>query len=549
MTCHRSSGRIIGLAALTVTGCGAAVDRADAPTTFDPSTTGTTIESSTTTEAGADASASSSASGATTDDTDGGGIKLDVGTFPDLGGGAVPPNCENIDEFPATSVGCEFYGVQVPSFGSPLPYGISVGNPGDETAHVAIEDMRGPGGTLRTIVNVEVPPHGSVMTEINGQGGVLAGENHVVGAALNERAAFRVTSDVPVTAMQIFPVGGGPSHVAEASLLLPVNSLDTAYISLGYPQIHGNAGFTVVVAIEDATSVQTTQGDVMLDQFDAWNYASGSDATGFFLSADKPVAVFSGADCVLIPGLPWYACDHIEEQVIPLSAWGTEYVGPRHPHRVPAINPTPETVYWRVVAAADGTTITLEPPVAGNNGVIELAFLGEHYEFDTTQSFVASSDDPFMLVQYMSGCYNVITETAQPSTCAQGATGDPYMMQMVPVEQWLTSLPFLTDYSYPRDFVTIVREAGTDVWLECLGDVPDGHFTPIPGTSYEVGHVDLDIEGQDGGEGNCVDGEQYLTATGPVGVLVGGVDWATSYGYPGGLSLGGLWTPPHTPPG
>jgi hypothetical protein len=536
------------LSAITTLGCGSTTERDEALTTFvDPSTGGTTSASGSATEASG--ASASGASAGDTDATEGGGLKLDVGTFPDLDGGAVPPSCDNIDEFPATSVGCEFYGAQVPSNSSPLPYGISVGNPGDEVAHVAIEDMRGPGGTLRTIANVEVPPHGSVMTEINGQGGVLAGESHMVGPALNEHAAFRVTSNIPVTAMQIFPVGGGPSHVAEASLLLPVNALDTAYISLGYPQIHGAAGFTVVVAIEDATTVQTTQGDVMLDQFDAWNYDSGSDATGFFVSADKPVAVFSGADCVLVPGLPWYACDHIEEQVIPLSAWGTEYVGPRHPHRVPAINPAPETVYWRVVAAADAMTITLDPPVAGNNGFVELAMLGEHYEFETTQSFVASSDQPFMLVQYMSGCYNVITQTAQPSTCAQGATGDPYMMQMVPVEQWLTSLPFLTDYSYPRDFVIIAREAGTNVWLECLGDVPDDHFTAIPGTSYEVGWVDLDIEGQEGGEGNCVDGEQYLTATAPVGVLVGGVDWATSYGYPGGLSLGELWTPPHTPPG
>src|SRR5690606_31463607 len=99
-----------------------------------------------------------------------------------------------------------------------------------------------------------------------------------------------------------------------------------------------------------------------------------------------------------------------------------------------------------------------------------------------------------------------------------------------------------------RDFVMIMREAGTEVTLECLGVVSDDHFTAIPGTNFEVGHVDLDIAGN-GGEGSCVDGEQFLTATAPVGVLVGGVDWATSYGYPGGLSLGVLWAPPSEPPG
>src|SRR4029434_5527996 len=112
-----------------------------------------------------------------------------------------------------------------------------------------------------------------------------------------------------------------------------------------------------------------------------------------------------------------------------------------------------------------------------------------------------------------------------------------YMIQVTPIEQWLTSLPFLTDTSYPRDFVMLMREQGTEITLDCLGVVPADHFTAIAGTPYEVGYVDLDIAGM-GGEGNCVDGEQFLSASAPIGVLVGGVDWATSYGYPGGMSLG-----------
>ena len=30
-------------------------------------------------------------------------------------------------------------------------------------------------------------------------------------------------------------------------------------------------------------------------------------------------------------------------------------------------------------------------------------------------------------------------------------SGDPFMAQTVPVEQWLTATPFLTDTSYPSD--------------------------------------------------------------------------------------------------
>jgi hypothetical protein len=479
-----------------------------------------------------------------------GGTKFDMAEPPDAGdegGMGIPPNCDNIDDFPATSVGCEFFAVQVPSYGSELPYGIAVGNPTLEVATVTIEDMRGPGNTLRQITTFNLQPTESLLTAINGNGGLLGGSHMVSAPGLHGLAAFRVTSDVPVTAMQLFPVGGGPSHVSEASMLLPVNALDQSYIAASWDAFSGGqSGFVIVVAIEDATTVLTDQGDYMLDAFDAWHFSSGVDGTGFFVGADKPVAVFSGIDCTMIPELPWYACDHIEEQMFPLSAWGTHYVGARHPHRVPGINPQPEEVFWRVIAAVDNTTITLEPPVAGAQ--IQLAQVGDWFEFGSTVSFEANGNQPFLLVQYMSGCYNVIAGTGQSSNCDQGATGDPYMLQAVPVEQWLTQLPFLTDTSYPRDFVTIIREQGTEVSLDCLGVVSADHFTAIPNTIYEVGQVDLDIAGN-GGEGNCVDGAQFLTADQPVGVLVGGVDWATSYGYPGGLSLNALWEPPTDPQG
>ena len=76
----------------------------------------------------------------------------------------------------------------------------------------------------------------------------------------------------------------------------------------------------------------------------------------------------------------------------------------------------------------------------------------------------------------MSGCYNVIKDTPQPNSCNQGPTGDPYMIQMPPVEQWLTALPFLTDTSYPRDYVTIIRETGTQ---GRAGRIKKDYFTDL----------------------------------------------------------------------
>ncbi len=496
-------------------------------------------------------STASSGSAKTTDSSAGDGTKgpiFDVAPNIDLGG--EPPielTCANIVDYPATGVGCEFYGADLPILqNSGWPYGIGVGNPGQVAATVVIEDMRGPGGALREITTVMLAAGESTLVSVNGTGGVLDEQDHVVVPGANAMAAFHVRSDVPITAMQINPVGGGPSHVSEASLLLPVNSLGTSYFAIGYQPISlstGN-GYVAVVGTEDGTTITTTGGTATIDAYDVQVFAT-EDPTGFFVGSDAPVAVFSGSRCSNIPeGV--VACDHLQEQVMPASAWGTKYVGARHPARITTSNNSPEPVFWRVVAGVDDTTIALNPPVAGAEIVLSTA--GSYFEFSTAESFLAEGDHPFMLVQYMSSCRNVVPAPLNPdSPCDEPQTGDPSMIQMPPVDQWIGALPFLTDTSYPRDFAVFIREKGTTVDLACLGVVPDDHFTAIPGTMYEVGSVDLDAFG--GGEGACVDGAQYVSASAPIGVLVGGVDWATSYGYPGGLSFTGLWDPPTVPPG
>jgi hypothetical protein len=300
-----------------------------------------------------------------------------------------------------------------------------------------------------------------------------------------------------------------------------------------------------VVGIQDGTTITSSGGTATVDAFDVHVFEP-SEATGFFVGADQPVAVFSGTTCSFVPS-DQFACDHLEEQVVPAATWGTKYVGARHPIRYTASNDAPEPVYWRVMAGEDNTVIDLVPPVAGMSS-ITIASAGEFVEFNTPDSFVAESDKAFMLVQYMGGCRTVTPVPLDNSSpCNEPATGDPWMIQIPPVSQWLAELPFVTDTSYPRDFVVITREVGTTVTLDCLGVVDDSHFSPIPGTEYEVGYVDLDAPG--GGEGACVDGEQFLSASAPVGIYVGGLDWATSYGYPGGLSFDELWVPPEMPPG
>lgn len=181
----------------------------------------------------------------------------------------------------------------------------------------------------------------------------------------------------------------------------------------------------------------------------------------------------------------------------------------------------------------------------GIGNEFQISEAGAFYEFQVPHDFRLTADKPFMLTQYMSGCRSV----SGPEGCGQSGSGvpsgDPYMAQVVPVEQWLTVAPFLTDTSYPRDFVVVTRQVGTEVELACLGRLEDDRFERIEGTPFEVARIDLDIVA---GEGACRDGAQFITSDQPVGIMVGGVDTAASYGYPGGMGLRPLWVPPQTPP-
>jgi hypothetical protein len=490
--------------------------------------------------------------------TDTGEPKLDVGA-PD--GEDLPPDCEDLDELEPSSLGCRFYAFDTYLYGdaSWRPFGVSVGNPWPVPAVVTIEDNRGPG--LREIVTLEVEPYASELIKINGDRGILDLEDHgIFEPGLNIAGAFRITTDIPTTVMQMNPIGGGASAVSDASLLLPLVALDSSYIALGYESAAGSMpGWVDIIATEDGTTVTSPQGVEVLDEFDILHLSypktdnTSGDVTGVRVDADKPVAVFSGSRCAFVPEDQTGFCDHLEEQLFPLATWGTQYVGGRPPPRLPELHPDdPERVVWRVVAAVDGAQITLQPPVAGQNGVINLTAAGDFFEFSTIENFVATSDDePFMLTQYMTGCMDVHVGNG---VCfeAYEASGDPYMIQMVPVDQWLDKVPFMTDTSYPRDFAVFTREVGTEIVLDCLGPIPDDHFVLIPGTDFEVGHVNLDwrdrsdphIDPDPDGEGDCVDGQQYAASDAPVGLFVGGVDFAASYGYPAGMGLKPTWTPP-----
>ena len=69
--------------------------------------------------------------------------------------------------------------------------------------------------------------------------------------------------------------------------------------------------------------------NVMLNQGQTYQLintsAAPADLSGSLVTSDKPVAVFGGHQCANVPSGATF-CDHIEEEMPPVSTWGKTFV-------------------------------------------------------------------------------------------------------------------------------------------------------------------------------------------------------------------------------
>jgi hypothetical protein len=103
---------------------------------------------------------------------------------------------------------------------------------------------------------------------------------------------------------------------------------------------------------------------------------------------------------------------------------------------------------------------------------------------------------------------------------------------MVAVEQYRNDYVFLVDDSYTQDFAKLVRPAGEEVIVECLGPVPDDRWTAIGNSMWESAVIDMNP-----GEAMCTTGTNQASSAEGFGLIVSGQATFTSYAYPGGLAL------------
>jgi PKD repeat protein len=320
---------------------------------------------------------------------------------------------------------------------------------------------------------------------------------------------IHLTSEKPVNIYAL----NWSQNSADVAVIYPVGSLGTEYFAMCYyPDIdlvdpvtgNGRNSEFLIVASEDSTLVEITPSrvtdknspkdstfSVLLNKGQVYQVQSQNivgthiegqgDLTGSYISANKPVAFYSGSLSTRIP--TGQCCwDHLYEQIPPLHSWGLEYY----------LTPlkTREQDRYRIMAAQNNTTlfITGRTPVTLQRGEFEEVVV---YHNDPKRLL---ADKPVMVAQF--------SQSRNVDTDFTGGDGDPFMIILSPVNQSRNEAIFVAYKSPELDiegyegitkyFVNIVTPT-SEIENIRLNDEPvETEFQTLPGNLYSFAQIQID---------------------------------------------------------
>jgi hypothetical protein len=410
------------------------------------------------------------------------------------------------------------------------PFAIVVSNPNGFAVEVALETEAG------MVQRMPVEP-GALRTIYPQQMGV---PNRSVDHSGVSTTAYKLTSDAPVVAYQFNPLDNEGVFSNDGSLLVPRHAFDVGYYAMTWetmrlrPDHHDYNGYVSVVAWTDGTEVEVTpSADVRagtggfqainagqtrtftLDAFEVLNLeATGTaDLTGTHVRAtdpEKTVGVYAGHEAVFIKSKASTTCcaDHLEEMMFPTSTWGKEYAIARSQSRG-----MQEKDALRIIAQADGTTVSFAPAVTGSCPTLDA---GEFCTVDIGGDTVVSASNPVMVGHYLKS-------VIEGSILGSSGTGDPDLALAVPTEQFRSSYTFLVPQEYQKQFISVVAGAGNNVTLD--GTDISSELAPFGDGTWAGGRIMVQP------------GPHTLSCTEGCGLEVYGYSSAVSYMFAGGLDL------------
>jgi hypothetical protein len=336
---------------------------------------------------------------------------------------------------------------------------------------------------------------------------------------VTENKGIHVTAEQPVT---VYGLNDFP-FTTDAYTGLPTDVIGDSYTVLAFGAgLGGNSEFAVV-ASQNHTTVTITPSvtagplgelpagvpfKVSLEageEYQLQAFVNPEDLTGTKVTSSAPVSVFGGQQCANVPSNAYFACDTMVEQDFPEATWGSSFL-------TEPLKTRSNGDDFEMAADASGTEISL------NGSHLVTLNAGEHYAQEIEGASEITSSKPIELAQYSN------------SSSYDGTTGDPFMINIPPYDQFETGYTITT----PVESETVFTN-----YLNLV--VPDSEvgLVKLDGTAISAG--EYNTIGTSGFEGVQVDispGSHVLTGNGqPFGAFVYGFSEYNGYGYAGGFSL------------
>ncbi len=405
------------------------------------------------------------------------------------------------------------------------------------------------------------------------------------GSTLSGRA-YRLTSIHPIVAYQFNPLENSGVFSNDASLLLPTSALDDRYVVLSWPQTVSDtddpltdmdddrkAFLTIVGTVAETTVTVTLKTPVSpiperpgleievnvpfettLGRYEVLNLETDdfrSDFTGSIVEATAPVAVYAGLESADVPYFDTLSerlccADHLEEQMMPLSALGWRYAGVLSPPRTEAVDAAGgdvaqvvEPEWFRILAVEPGLTnveTTLPAPFAATS-LVE----GEYWDLRVEEDFLVEADHRIAVGQFQASQEVTGIPSALPG-------GDPAFTFVPPLEQWRNEYVFLTPDKYAFDYMMVIAPEDARVFWDGGYMPPECVVTQLPDRAFDVYKCQLSFpiitdeldpvtERRLIEHVNQADGVHTITADAPVGLFIWGFDAFVSYAYAGGTDV------------
>jgi hypothetical protein len=344
---------------------------------------------------------------------------------------------------------------------------------------------------------------------------------------VTEDKGIHVTAGAPVTVYGL----NDESFTTDAYTGLPTDVTGDSYTVLAFGSgLGGNSEFSIVASQNHTTVTITpsvTSGplgelpagvpyNVSLEageEYQLQAFSNPEDLTGTKVTSTAPVSVFGGQQCANIPENSYYACDLVVEQNFPESTWGTSFLTEPLKTRTGGDD-------FEMAADQSGTEIKL------NGAPLVTLNAGEHYAREIEGASEITSSKPIELAQYSN------------SSSYDGTTGDPFMINIPPYQQFETGYTITTPVNSETVFENYVNLVVPDAEV---GSVEiDG--AAIPSSEYNT----IGTSGFEGVQVAITPGSHVITGTGqPFGAFVYGFSSYNGYGYAGGFSLAPVATVTH----